>query len=195
MKVGRGKHSCPIIALMFKEWERETGPQRSPLKSFLIREKYSAYYYMEAQYFASMIFLCVPGTVNSAKVQHKMNLRPCQCSLPKGKCAYRPTDTLCLLNWEQPRFCTFNDLRCLFGYYCVYMYMRETERERQKHTHTHGNRDREREKGVSREREREGDAISKMSSLDVWVLLFAEWDATSWSWEYFSLLSVILPHL
>lgn len=52
--------------------------------------------------------------------------------------------------------------------------MRETERERQKHTHTHGNRDREREKGgVGREREREGDAISKMSSLDVRVLLFA----------------------
>lgn len=85
-----------------------------------------------------------------------MSLRPLSiCSLPKGKCAYRPSRHSVSFELRTAQFLYVQLFEMPFWLLlCVYVY--ERNRERQKHTHTHGNRDREREKGgVGRERERE----------------------------------------
>lgn len=80
-------------------------------------------------------FLCVPGTVNSAKVQKKDEFET-SVNIPKGNVLTGQTEALCL----ELRTAQFSFIQ-LFGMpfrslLCVYVYEGDRERERDRNTHT-----------------------------------------------------------
>ena len=141
-------------------------------------------------------FLCVPGTVNSAKVQQKDEFKTSvNMLMAQREMCLQAKQTLCVF-WIENSPVFIRSIiwdAFLIITVCIFIWERQRERERDRNPHTHRNR--EREKGRNRGKEREGDAISKIPSSDVWVLLFANEMPYHDHGNIFSLLFVILPHL